>query len=425
MSGPGDSPAASDNPPWRAARLLQAPHRLAFFAGAVLMAFSALWWAAALLARQMAVAWAWAVPPAAAHGLVMALAFMPMFMLGFLFTAGPRWLGQPEQPARRLLAPVAMMCAGWSVALPGFHWHAGWAAAGLAGVTLGWLLALARFTHLVRTSRVPDRAHARRIVVAAGLGGVAMTAATFGLVLDGPGLVRAAAHGALWAFVAPVFAIVAHRMIPFFTASVLPTVTAWRPSWLLDVMLATLWFTALVEVAQALWWPLPAAVHGLAAAVQAPAAVLLLWLALRWGLVQSLRIRLLAMLHGGFLWLGVAIALAAASHLRAALLGEGAALGLAPLHALTMGYLGATLFAMVTRVVAGHSGRPLVADNIAWALYWGLQLAVLLRLVAALGPQLPAGVLAAAALAWAAACAGWAARYGRWLGRPRADGRPG
>jgi uncharacterized protein involved in response to NO len=31
----------------------------------------------------------------------------------------------------------------------------------------------------------------------------------------------------------------------------------------------------------------------------------------------------------------------------------------------------------------------------------------------------------AAALAWASACAGWAWRYGDWLGRPRADGRPG
>jgi len=41
--------------------------------------------------------------------------------------------------------------------------------------------------------------------------------------------------------------------------------------------------------------------------------------------------------------------------------GEG--LGLAPMHALSMGYLGATLIAMITRVAAGHSGRPLAADD--------------------------------------------------------------
>jgi uncharacterized protein involved in response to NO len=27
--------------------------------------------------------------------------------------------------------------------------------------------------------------------------------------------------------------------------------------------------------------------------------------------------------------------------------------------------------------------------------------------------------------AWALGCIGWALRYGNWLGRPRADGRPG
>jgi uncharacterized protein involved in response to NO len=214
-------------------------------------------------------------------------------------------------------------------------------------------------------------------------------------------------------------------MIPFFTASAMPALDAWRPFWLLGTMLAALWFTAVGEVAQALAWPLPPAAHALLAAVQAPAAALLLWLALRWGLVQSLAIRLLAMLHAGFLWLGVAMALAAASHIRTALFGEAASLGLAPLHALAMGYLGATLVAMATRVVAGHSGRPLAADNIAWAIYWVLQAAVVLRLAAALRPGLPGEVLMLAVLAWAAACAGWAWRYGRWLGRPRIDGRAG
>jgi uncharacterized protein involved in response to NO len=90
-----------------------------------------------------------------------------------------------------------------------------------------------------------------------------------------------------------------------------------------------------------------------------------------------------------------------------------------------MGYLGATLLAMATRVAAGHSGRPLAADDIAWALYWLLQAAVLLRLLAALIPQAPGEVLVLAVLAWAAACTGWAWRYGGWLGRPRADGRAG
>jgi uncharacterized protein involved in response to NO len=161
------------------------------------------------------------------------------------------------------------------------------------------------------------------------------------------------------------------------------------------------------------------------AAVQGAFALLMLWLALRWGLVQSLRIRLLAMLHAGFVWLGVAMALAAVSHGRVALWGESASLGLAPLHALTMGYLGTTLLAMVTRVAAGHSGRPLAADDLAWALYLLVQGAAGARVLASLWPPAEVPLVLVAVTAWAAAGVGWAWRYGGWLGRPRVDGRPG
>ena len=139
--------------------------------------------------------------------------------------------------------------------------------------------------------------------------------------------------------------------------------------------------------------------------------------------MQSLKIRLLAMLHGGFVWFGLALALAALSHGLQA--GGGGGLGLAPTHALSMGYLGATLIAMTTRVAAGHSGRPLAADDLAWALYWGLQVAVLLRVAAALWPAVEVPLLLLAVTTWALAATGWAWRYGGWLGRPRADGRPG
>ena len=109
------------------------------------------------------------------------------------------------------------------------------------------------------------------------------------------------------------------------------------------------------------------------------AGLVLLWLAVAWGLVQSLRIRLLAMLHLGFLWLGLALLLGGVSQLLAAFTGQ-AVLPLAPLHALTMGCLGSLMLAMVTRVSCGHSGRPLVADNLVWSLFWLLQAAVLLRI---------------------------------------------
>lgn len=409
---------------WHLRWLLAAPHRLGFFAAALMLAGTALWWATVLLARAGGLTTAWAVSPPAAHALLMSLGFMPLFIVGFLFTAGPKWLGQPEVQARSLLAPVLAMLVGWGVTLPGLHLHAALAGVGMALVALGWSRLCWRFAAILRASRAPDRAHASVVALACMVGAATMGAAAAALVSGHDALLRAATQVAIWCFIGTVFAAVSHRMLPFFTGSALPLLDAWRPMWLLWVIVTALWLEALFAVAQ-LGWPLSAALRWAQVAIELPVALLLLWLALRWGLVQSLKIRLLAMLHGGFLWLGIAFALAAVSHALLALTQGEQSLGLAPTHALTMGYLGATLFAMATRVASGHSGRSLAADNTAWALYWVLQAAVLLRVVAALWPAGATPLTLLAVLAWTTAMGGWALRYGNWFVRPRVDGRPG
>lgn len=424
-TAPPSRPAAPADMRWRFARLASAPHRLGFFFAAVAMAATALWWAALIAAPWLGLAPRWAVPPAVAHGLAMSIGFMPLFIVGFLFTAGPKWLAVDDVPAPLLLRPVLAYAAGVVVLLAGVHVAAPLAAAGLLLAASAWVALVARFVRLLRASPVADRLHAGGVAVASGIGALAMVAGATGLVLGAHDLARAAVQLALWGFLAPVFAIVSHRMIPFFTASAMPALEAWRPNALLHAMLVALAATGAFEIADVLAWPLPPAAHAAAALLQAPAAVALVWLAVRWGLVQSLKLRLLAMLHGGFLWLGLAFALDAVSHALVAFAGEPASIRLAALHALTMGYLGATLIAMITRVAAGHSGRPLAADDIAWALYLLLQTAVLLRVTAAVWPAAAPLATIAAALAWAVACGGWAWRYGGWLGRPRVDGRPG
>jgi uncharacterized protein involved in response to NO len=203
----------------------------------------------------------------------------------------------------------------------------------------------------------------------------------------------------------------------------LPMVRAWRPFWVLGLLLglagfeaAAVWFDALFG-GSAVWLALRGGTELVAAGV-------VIWLVFAWGLVQSLKVRLLAMLHLGFLWLGLGLALTGVSHIGTAFTGS-ALLPLAGLHAITMGCLGSLMVAMVTRVSCGHSGRPLVADNPVWVLFWLLQAATFLR-VAAAAPLAPAALFtAAAALLWAAVMAAWGLRYGGWYGRARADGRPG
>ncbi len=238
-------------------------------------------------------------------------------------------------------------------------------------------------------------------------------------------LVRITVQIALWGFIAVMFAVASHRLIPFFCASAVPFLDAWRPLWLLWAMLSMFCLEAMLGVAALCWWPLPKVVQWSQTALEAGFALLLLALALRWSLVQSLKIRLLAMLHGGFVWLGIAFALNALSHTLIALTAGELSLGLAPLHAMTMGYLGTTMFAMTTRISSGHGGRPVAADDIAWMLYWILQSAVVLRVIAALYPAAGEPLTLLAIAAWSAATVGWSVRYGRWFGRPRLDGRPG
>ena len=131
------------------------------------------------------------------------------------------------------------------------------------------------------------------------------------------------------------------------------------------------------------------------------------------------------MLHVGFVWLGLVFVLQAVSHSMLLVTDESRSLGLAPLHALTMGFMGATLIAMATRVSAGHSGRHLVADNLVWTLFWVQQVATVLRVTAACWPGAPSWLTSVAASLWALATVSWAVRYGRWYGRPRTDGAPG
>ena len=390
-----------------------------------MLAVTALWWAIHLTARALQWPISTVIPVSFSHALLMSLGYMPLFFCGFLFTAGPKWLHLREVPARSLLPALASMVIGWAITLLGFYTHAIAAAAGLTLVAIGWTVLSLRFARMVHASRMSDRTHPALALAACLIGAVMLWLAAIALALESHQFLHTAVHMALWWFIAPVFVVVSHRMIPFFSASTVPALDNWRPEWLLWVMLGAVGLEGLINVAELWWWPQPAALRWLQVLLEAPVALLLLWLAVRWGLVQSLQIRLLAMLHGGFVWLGLSFALHALSHALMAQSGDAQSLGLAPLHAMSMGYVSATMFAMITRVSSGHGGRKEPADNIAWHLYWVLQMAIVLRVASALWPAYATPLTLAAIGAWCLAMVAWAIRYGNWFGKPRPDGRPG
>ncbi|MDO8387713.1 MAG: NnrS family protein [Polaromonas sp.] len=413
---------------WRARHLMLAPHRLGFFLAMAVLVAAALWWGLVQLDRvSAALSLPYAVSPSLAHGAVMTFGFIPLFFSGFLFTAGPKWLGVEALETRRILAPLLLQALGWLLWLAGAHLHGLTALAGLALACTGlsWMSVL--FWGLIRRSQADDQVHARTVGGACVVGCLSLAGLGSSLLLGAPAVALACVLTGLWGFILVVYVSVAHRMIPFFTSSALPRINAWRPFWVLWLMLAV----AAAEVA-AVWVELGGPLPGTAdtvwrlarAAFELAAGGVLLWLAVVWGLVQSFKNRLLAMLHIGFVWLGLALALSGLTQGLGWMQGQ-SVLPLGPLHALTMGCLASLMLAMVTRVSCGHSGRALVADKLAWSLFWLLQAATVLRIVAAAPFAFAAWLLLATALLWAAVMAVWGVRLGTWYGRLRADGRPG
>jgi uncharacterized protein involved in response to NO len=399
--------------PHPAGLLLGVPHRFFFLAGVVQIALVALWWAWTLIARVFPV-----VPPLPAampdtlmHAALMIYGFAPLFMFGFLFTAGPRWLGVEAPAPAAWRAPGLLVVAGASLLLPAqLTGVAGGVPVRIAAAicALGWLGLLLRFVLLIRASSTKDRVHARLLAVALALGcsGIA-TLAVFGT--SAYAWVRLAG---LWGFLLPVFLIVCHWMIPFFTAGAVPFVTAFRPWRLLAAMVgAPVAHGVLDALGTSAWTWL----------VDLPSGALMLWVCLRWGLTQSLRNRLLAMLHLGFVWFGFGFVLLGVQSL--IVLGGGSGVPLAPLHALTIGFAASLLMAMVTRVTCGHAGRTLAADTVTWRLFQLLQITAVVRVGADLAPG--TDWLALAALLWAASVLPWCLRYAPIYWRPRRDGRPG
>ncbi len=350
------------------------------------------------------------MPDTVVHAFVMLFGFAPLLMFGFLFTAGPRWLGvAPPSPSAWNL-PGAIAVTGALAVIPAQVFApAAWAVQFAAAMfALGWAWLLLLFLRLIRESTAPDKVHAVAMLMAlvAGVFGVALFAAGGNSVFPWLRVIG------LWFFLLPAFVVVCHRMIPFFTASALPFVTVFRPWWLLAVMSGAPVAHGLLEGAGLAAWTW---------VIDLPAAAVLLWVVTRWGLVQSFANRLLAMLHIGFAWYALGFLLSAAHSL--ALLRELPTMHLAPLHALTMGFAASLVMAMVTRVTCGHSGRTLAADTLTWRLFILLQVATGARVAVALSAA-PA-IMAAVALLWAAAVVPWCIKYAPSYWRARADGRPG
>ncbi|MEO7068082.1 MAG: NnrS family protein [Rhodanobacter sp.] len=397
------------------ALVASAPHRILFLAGTVAVLLTMLWWALELTSIRFG--WgAWPQPSIRfdwGHAMVIQYGLFPLFMFGFLLTVFPRWMNQPALSRSHYVPVAGCVFGGYVLANVGLLDLPSILKLGFALMLLGYLIGiyiLARVLHAA-SDRID---HAKSCLLAlcfGALGLIAFLAFLFGAPAEcGLLAVKLGTFGLLL----PIFFTVTHRMMPFFTAKVVPGYKAIRPRWSLPVVWVLLLAHLLLDWRGA---------HGWLWLVDIPLALVFAWHALTWKPWKALHPGLLAVLHLAFAWLPVAFALYAIQDVIYVTSGQWL-FPFAPLHALGIGYFGSMLVAMVTRVTQGHSGRPLQMGGVAWLCFVLLQIVVLLRIRAEFpGDHYLWAVIAA--YGWLLAFLPWVL-HSAWIYlTPRVDGKPG
>ena len=397
-----------------------APHRVMFFGGALQTLAVMLWWLTELMTRYGALGRpiAWLIVPSSAHAYLMIYGLFPFFMFGFLMTIYPRWMKGNEIPPQRYVPAFALLmlgAVGFYVGLSTSHTIL---VAATFSTLSGWSLALYALLRVLLDTPHQDKRHPQLIFIALSLGLCGLASFLIWLLSANATCLRFSIQGGLWLFLLPIFASVAHRMIPFFTSSALPHHRIANPYWAWWVMLVASAGHGLLQINDASAWLW---------LCDAPLAIAALHLTRSWGFRRSLKMPLLGVLHIGFAWLGIAMLLfTVQSIVLFASYDKTFIWGLAPLHALTIGCFSTLLIGMATRVTLGHSGLPMKVDKPIKLMFVGLQLVAMLRVLADILPvQIRHWLYFAAGAVWLASFAPWVVRYLPFYWRIRADGQPG
>ena len=372
---------------WRSIALLASAHRPLFLLTAMYAVLAMAVWLAVLggvlPGDGLAIGAQW-------HGHEMIFGFAAAGLAGFSMAAVPNWTGTPLFRGGVVVLVVALWLAGRVGALlPGLGWLDLLFLPTVAGLTL---------------ARIVRARNHRNLQVPAMFLALAGLDAWHHLDPDAHAL-RPAVH-----VVVAVVALVAGRIVPAFTRNALRqrgmTVDCTTPKWLDRLAVPAVLAVAVAEIAA------PQSVAG--AGLAAFAAVVLLARMARWHSLESRSQPILWILHLGYLWLPLGLALEAAAVFCAW------PSPTAALHALTAGAIGTMILAVATRAALGHSGRPLkVSPPIIVAYVLVLAAAAVRVFVPGTFAIFTAGTL------WCLSFAVFFAVYFPILTRPRVDGKPG
>lgn len=348
-----------------------------------------------------------ALPPSGWHAHEMLFGFATAAIAGFLMTAIPSWTGTVAVKGRPLMVLAALFIAGRFASLPAVAESGAAALVDLAFLpAVGALVAMP----LIRAGKARNTAFLALLAL--------LTAANALIRLEWMGVTQAtSAMGVSLALgiVLQMVTVIGGRIVPSFTQNALrqiePTL-AITPLPLLEK--ATLLLTLLLIPADLLI-PGSLATGALALAAAVAHGVRLS----RWKSLMTLHSPVLWILHAGYAWIVVSLALKGLEFF------AGLSLAGAWLHALTAGAFTTMILAVMTRAALGHTGRAIVVSRTTVAAYVLVLLAGAAR---TLLPMLPDGVwtpvLHGAGALWTLGFLLFLWVYAPILTGPRADGRP-
>lgn len=371
-----------------------------FFGGAAWAIIALTLW---LMALAGTVTLPSAFDPLSWHRHEMLFGFVGAVVAGFLLTAIPNWTGRLPIAGRPLLALFLLWVAGRAAVL--------WSATiGMAAfvIDVGFFVVLAALA-----AREVLAAKNRNLPVV----GLVMMLGVANAVDHGVALGFVADDGLGWraglAVIVLMISLIGGRIIPSFTRNWLSRngIREGLPGQPTRYDIATL---VLTGAALLIWIAAPDAL--LAGILLGAAAVFQTVRLARWSGVRAARDPLVLILHVGYLWIPIGLALLATS-----ILGEIVPRS-AAIHALTSGAMATMILAVMTRATLGHTGHQLRADAPTVLLYTLVTVGAALRVLAALGLFDFTPGLQVSALAWGAAFAVYLFVYGPMLFRPKADG---
>jgi len=392
------------------------PHRMFFFGGVVQSILTLMWWITDLAGRYGALYLpiSWTISPTDAHAFLMIYGFFSFFIFGFLMTTFPRWMNGEEVKRSAYVPAFLLLFTGSLLTYAGLIYSLTILRLALILLLTGWAIGLYALLNVYLHARHPDKRHAMITSVVMVIGWMLVV----GFATNEIHLVEIAKVSGIWVILLPVFFAVSHRMIPFFSANIIPDYKIVRPDWVLVLIPSSAIVHGILELTEMQAWTW---------LVDLPMATSAIYLSFAWRLQKSLTHPILGMLHIGFAWFGVALILYTIQSLDLLITGQ-FILSKAPLHALTIGYFSSILFAMATRVTLGHSGMILKADSQTWRLFLVFQSVAVLRIIAEfpwLEFTLRGHLYMCAGVIWLLCFSIWAYKYVPIYWRPRKDGGTG